>query len=81
MHSVRIELAKMLLVGTRITYQATEDAGSIYVITTIYFEVFLLVGRVDWDELVWAGCGFVCNQLRTSFLETRTQFGETLRLV
>ena len=27
-HSVRIELAKMILVGTRITYQATRDAGS-----------------------------------------------------
>ena len=28
-HSVRIELAKLILVGTRITYQATGDAGSI----------------------------------------------------
>ena len=28
MHSVRIELAKLILVGTRITYQATGDAGS-----------------------------------------------------
>ena len=27
MHSVRIELAKLILVGTRITYQATVDAG------------------------------------------------------
>ena len=27
MHSVRIELAKLILVGTRITYQATGDAG------------------------------------------------------
>ena len=27
MHSVRIELAKLVLVGTRITYQATGDAG------------------------------------------------------
>ena len=26
-HSVRIELAKLILVGTRITYQATGDAG------------------------------------------------------
>ena len=26
-HSVRIELAKLMLVGTRITYQATGDAG------------------------------------------------------
>ena len=26
-HSVRIELAKMILVGTRITYQATRDAS------------------------------------------------------
>ena len=26
MHSVRIELAKLILVGTRITYQATGDA-------------------------------------------------------
>ena len=34
MHSVRIELAKLILVGTRITYQATGDAGiSMYVIT------------------------------------------------
>ena len=29
MHSVRIELTKMILVGTRITYQATGDAGCI----------------------------------------------------
>ena len=29
-HSVRIELAKLILVGTRITYQATGDAGYIY---------------------------------------------------
>ena len=27
MHSVRIELAKLILVGTRITYHATGDAG------------------------------------------------------
>ena len=27
MHSVRIELAKLILVGTRIIYQATGDAG------------------------------------------------------
>ena len=27
MHSVRIELAKLILVGTRITYQATGDAS------------------------------------------------------
>ena len=27
MHSGRIELAKLILVGTRITYQATGDAG------------------------------------------------------
>ena len=34
MHSVRIELAKLILVGRRITYQATGDAGiSMYVIT------------------------------------------------
>ena len=26
-HSVRIELAKLILVGSRITYQATGDAG------------------------------------------------------
>ena len=26
-HSVRIELAKLILVGTRITYQATGGAG------------------------------------------------------
>ena len=28
-HSVRVELAKLILVGTRIIYQATGDAGSI----------------------------------------------------
>ena len=28
MHSVRIEPTKIILVGTRITYQATGDAGS-----------------------------------------------------
>ena len=27
-HSVGIELAKLILVGTRITYQATGDAGT-----------------------------------------------------
>ena len=27
MHSVRIELAKLISVGTRITYHATGDAG------------------------------------------------------
>ena len=27
MHSVKIKLAKLILVGTRITYQATGDAG------------------------------------------------------
>ena len=31
MHSVRIELVKLILVGTRITYQATGDAGHVYV--------------------------------------------------
>ena len=31
MHSVIIELAKLVLVGTRITYQATGDAGYIAV--------------------------------------------------
>ena len=30
MHSVRIELAKLILVGTRITYQATGDADMAY---------------------------------------------------
>ena len=30
-HSVRIEPTKLILVGTRITYQATGDAGSYYV--------------------------------------------------
>ena len=29
MHSVRIELTKLILVGTRITYKATGDAGSV----------------------------------------------------
>ena len=28
-HSVRLELAKLILVGTRITYQATGDAGTV----------------------------------------------------
>ena len=28
-HSVRIEIANLILVGTRITYQATGDAGRI----------------------------------------------------
>ena len=31
MHSVRIELAKLILVGTRITYQATGDAGWVFI--------------------------------------------------
>ena len=30
MHSVRIEIVKLILVGTRITYQATGDAGFMY---------------------------------------------------
>ena len=36
MHSVRIELAKLILVGTRITYQATGDAGYVRTINTRY---------------------------------------------
>ena len=32
-HSVKIELTKFILVGTRITYQATGDAGCIDVRT------------------------------------------------
>ena len=31
MHSVRIELAKLILVGTRITYRATGDAGYVFI--------------------------------------------------
>ena len=34
-HSVRIELAKLILVGTRITYEATGDAGYL---SFIYFK-------------------------------------------
>ena len=30
MHSVRLEPTKMILIGTRITYQATGDAGISY---------------------------------------------------
>ena len=52
MHSVRIELAKLILVGTRITYQATGDAG-LYVyssITCFYVNTYLyemeIVARV-----------------------------------
>ena len=30
MHSVRIELTKLILVGTRIAYQATGDAGNLH---------------------------------------------------
>ena len=32
MHSVRIKLAKLILVGTRISYLATGDAGVLYLI-------------------------------------------------
>ena len=35
--SVRIELAKLILVGTRITYQATADAGT-YDILEVYIK-------------------------------------------
>ena len=38
MHSVRIELAKLISVGTRITYQATKDAGSILYVLVIIME-------------------------------------------
>ena len=31
-HSVRIEIAKLILVGTRITYQATGDAWTMYIL-------------------------------------------------
>ena len=36
MHSVRIELAKLILVGTRITYQATGDAGLMSMLLIAY---------------------------------------------
>ena len=36
MHSVRIELAKLILVGTRITYQATGDAIYISYVYPVY---------------------------------------------
>ena len=32
MHSVKIKLTKLILVGTRMTYQATEDAGCQYTV-------------------------------------------------
>ena len=38
MHSVRIELAKMILVGTRITYQATGDADMFTIYTYQVYE-------------------------------------------
>ena len=37
MHSVRIELAKMILVGTRITYQATGDAARDTIIVLLVY--------------------------------------------
>ena len=33
-HSMRIELAKLILAGTRITYQATGDAGAVFLNVT-----------------------------------------------
>ena len=35
-HSVRIELAQLILVGTIRTYQATGDAGILYIYIYIY---------------------------------------------
>ena len=39
MHSMRIELAKLILLGTRITYQATGDAG-LYEI--VYIQTYIM---------------------------------------
>ena len=35
-HSVRIELAKLILVGTKMTYQATGDAGNLHYCMCMY---------------------------------------------
>ena len=44
MHSVRIELAKMILVGTRITYQATGDADMFTIYTyQVYEYIYIYV--------------------------------------
>ena len=51
MHSLRIELAKLISVGTRITYEATGDAG-LYVAEILNlsymtnFWLFCFIGRV-----------------------------------
>ena len=42
MHSVRIELAKLILVGTRITYQATGDAGM-----EVYIYIYISTNTKD----------------------------------
>ena len=58
-HSVRIELAKLILVGTKMTYQATGDAGNLhycrllygthqrYVKTTVRYDLTLTASRGD----------------------------------
>ena len=56
MHSVRIELAKLILVGTRITYQATGDAGS-YTYTPEYKLIF---GTLD--------VSLECSAFRTQYV-------------
>ena len=41
MHSVRIELAQLILVVTRITYQATGDAGYFWVLIINIYRLYM----------------------------------------
>ena len=53
MHSVRIELAKLISVGTRITYQATGDAGSVGFMYSRF--IFELVSKACFRGEGWEG--------------------------
>ena len=61
MHSVRIELAKLILVVTRITYQATGDAGTylnnVECLTTTRKRKYLVENRK---------CEYCCTGIRKS---------------
>ena len=51
-HSVRIELAKLILVGTRATYQATGDAGFIMLtITSCSFSILVHIVDIATGQL------------------------------
>ena len=56
MHSVRLKPTKLVLVGTRTTYQATGDA--IYII--IYISIYVYIPGITYHT-----CGKVCFDIIT----------------